>query len=492
MVSEMSGIGTIIDNKYELKKNISKGGMSVVYLAINIHLGNRWAIKEIRKVNQQNSSIFINSLIAEANVMKNLDHLAFPRIVDIIDTEEYLYLVMDYIEGMTLEQFLNEYGPQDEKTVSRWAIELCGALSYLHNQNPPIIYRDMKPSNIMIKPDGGLKIIDFGTARVFNPQKDNDTIALGTRGFAPPEQYSGQTDARSDIYALGMTMKYLITGVNPCLEYSSNTYGTRTISESMQLIIDKCIAFDPENRYQSCEELSNDLSRVCNNIESKKPKNVIKILLPILAIVIAVGITITVFADKNNNDINNQQREKQMTTVSTTIEPTDTVLTAPYTVGMDYEKALSLLKRLGFTVESKEEYNDNIEYGYVIRQSIQAGKQFDKPQMIELVVSKGKEKKDTNITEVSPNSNDYSDNSNSNRENIDYNSGNSDIDSVVSDRENSLDNGSSSNDDNSINDSRSENSDNGSPEQGSNEQGGENVETGNGAAQFELPIVPSD
>ena len=196
-------------------------------------------------------------MIAEAGLMKDLDHPAFPRIVDIIDTDEYLYPVMDYIEGQTLEQVLNEYGPQDEKTVARWAIELCGALSYLHNQNPPIIYRDMKPSNIIIKPNGSLKIIDFGTARVFNPQKANDTVALGTRGFAPPKQYAGRTDARSDIYALGMTMKYLVTGNNPCLEYSSNTYETKQISESMQAIIDKCTEINPDNRYRSCEELAN-------------------------------------------------------------------------------------------------------------------------------------------------------------------------------------------------------------------------------------------
>ena len=95
----------------------------------------------------------------------------------------------------------------------------------------------MKPSNIIIKPNGSLKIIDFGTARVFDSGKANDTVALGTKGFAPPEQYSGQTDARSDIYALGMTIKYLITGINPCLEYSSHTYYSKPVSESMQPIL---------------------------------------------------------------------------------------------------------------------------------------------------------------------------------------------------------------------------------------------------------------
>ena len=256
----MSGIGTILDNKYELQQYINKGGMSAVYLAVNKRLGNRWAIKEIKKSDEKFNQIYINSLIAEARLMKDLDYPAFPRIVDIIETGDCLYLVMDYIEGQTLEQVLKEQGPQDERIVAEWAIEICKALSYLHSQNPPIIYRDMKPSNIIRKPDGNLKIIDFGTARVFNSEKDNDTIALGTKGFAPPEQYSGRTDARSDIYALGMTMKYLITGINPCCDYSSHTYESKPISDYMQAVIDKCIAINPEDRYQSCIELSNDLS----------------------------------------------------------------------------------------------------------------------------------------------------------------------------------------------------------------------------------------
>ena len=467
----MSGIGTIIDNKYELKQYINKGGMSVVYLAVNIHLGNRWAIKEIKKTNEQYNQVFINSVIAEAGLMKDLDHPAFPRIVDIIDTDEYLYLVMDYIEGQTLEQVLNEYGPQDEKTVARWAIELCGALSYLHNQNPPIIYRDMKPSNIIIKPNGSLKIIDFGTARVFNPQKANDTVALGTRGFAPPEQYSGRTDARSDIYALGMTMKYLVTGNNPCLEYSSNTYETTQISESMQSIIDKCTEINPDNRYRSCEELANDLARVCSNSKVKKTNTLIKIIIPVVAVIVALGITITVIAVNNANITKNTQSENMSTSASATIVSTNHIYTVPDTVGMGYEKALLLLKESGFTVESEEEYNDNIEYGHIIRQSIQAGEQFEKPQVIELIVSKGKEKKDTDTLEASSNSKVSSESVNENREYIDYNSGNSSKGNEASNEENSLNSGNLENSDNSKNDS--EYSDVISPEQSSIEHGGQ-------------------
>lgn len=490
MVRKMSSIGTIVDNKYELVQYINKGGMSAVYLAVNKRLGNRWAIKEIKKTNEQFNQIYINSLIAEASLMKDLDHPAFPRIVDIIDTEEYLYLVMDYIEGQTLEQVLNEYGPQDEKTVARWAIELCGALSYLHNQNPPIIYRDMKPSNIIINPNGRLKIIDFGTARVFNPQKANDTIALGTRGFAPPEQYAGRTDARSDIYALGMTMKYLVTGKNPCLEYSSNTYETKQISESMQAIIDKCIEINLENRYQSCEELANDLIQACSNSSSKKPNTLIKIIVPIVVVIIALGITISALAINNTNNTNNKQNENMTATINSTIESTNHIYTVPDTVGMEYEKALSLLRESGFTVESEEEYNDNIEYGHVIRQSVQAGEQFEKPQVIELIVSKGKEKKDTDNSEVSSNSKDSSENVNENGEYIDYNSDNNHVDNDVSESENTGNNKNASNSNSSNNDNDYSVVD--PPDQSSNEDKHDYVDKGIDEIpreEYEMPFI---
>ena len=492
----MSGIGTIIDNKYELIRYINKGGMSDVYLAVNRRLGNYWAIKEIKKSNDRNNQIYIHSLIAEANLMKDLDHPAFPRIVDIIDTKECLYLVMDYIKGQTLEQVLSEYGAQDEKTVAGWGIELCRALSYLHNQNPPIIYRDMKPSNIIIKPDGTLKIIDFGTARVFNPQKPNDTIALGTRGFAPPEQYSGRTDARSDIYALGMTMKYLMTGVNPCMEYSSNAYEAGMISELMQRVVEKCIAVDPESRYQSCAELSNDLLLVFNSRKSKKPNSLIKIIVPAAATIVALIITLTVLAVNSLNNTGNKQSEtepSEATTAAASAAATSAAnrnYAVPDTVGMEYEKALPLLLESGFTVESEEEFNDDAEYGIVIRQSIQAGEQFEKPQVITLVVSKGKEDSDSGKSEASPNSNDSPGNADANREDEDNDSGNT-LNDNDDKEENSSNNGNTSGNDNSNNDSEHSIVD--PPDQSSNDtdiDSGMNQEISND--DYELPFFPRD
>lgn len=153
-----TAIGTVIDGKYEILKQIGKGGMSIVYLAMDKHLNKQWAVKEIKKTaNGKNEEVVVNSLITEANLMKKLDHPALPRIVDIIDNGQTIYVVMDYIEGESLDKVLDEFGAQPEDEVINWAIQICDALSYLHNQRPPIIYRDMKPANVMLKPDGNVK-----------------------------------------------------------------------------------------------------------------------------------------------------------------------------------------------------------------------------------------------------------------------------------------------------------------------------------------------
>ena len=258
----MTPIGTVIDGKYQVLKEIGRGGMSVVYLAMDTHLNKQWAVKEILKRGSgKKDEIIVNSLLAEANMMKRLDHPALPRIVDIIDKGTTIYVVMDYIEGESLDKVLMVEGAQDEAVVIDWGKQLCDALSYLHSQKPPIIYRDMKPANVMLKPEGNIKIIDFGIAREYKEEKLADTTVLGTKGYAPPEQYSGQTDARSDIYALGMTMHHLLTDVDPRSgePYAPVRQWNPALSEGIEVIIDKCVQPAAENRYQTCADLLYDL-----------------------------------------------------------------------------------------------------------------------------------------------------------------------------------------------------------------------------------------
>lgn len=290
----MAEIGSVIDGKYEILREIGHGGMSVVYLAMDTHLNKQWAVKEIKKNGSgKNDEIIVNSLLAEANLMKRLDHAALPRIVDIIDNGVTIYVVMDYIEGESLDKILNEYGAQPEELVIGWAMQLCDALAYLHAQKPPIIYRDMKPANIMLKPEGNIKIIDFGIAREYKEQSLADTTVLGTKGYAPPEQYSGQTDARSDIFALGMTMHHLLTGIDPRSgeAYAPVRMWNPELSEGIELIIDKCVEPAPENRYQNCSDLLYDLEHPDLITRGYKKRQKRKVA----AFMAAAGMTVVLF-----------------------------------------------------------------------------------------------------------------------------------------------------------------------------------------------------
>ena len=307
----MTEIGTVIDGKYEILKEIGRGGMSTVYLAMDKRLNKQWAVKEIRKKGSgKNDEIVVNSLLAEANLMKRLDHPALPRIVDIIDNGITIYVVMDYIEGESLDKILNEYGAQPEDRVIEWAKQLCDALSYLHSQKPPIIYRDMKPANVMLKPEGNIKIIDFGIAREYKEQNFADTTVLGTKGYAPPEQYSGQTDPRSDIFALGMTMHHLLTGVDPRNgePYAPVRQWNPELSEGIEIIIDRCVEPAAENRYQSCADLLYDLEHpelITRGFKKKQKRKLISFITAIsLAVVFAVaGVGFNLAATNvNNND----------------------------------------------------------------------------------------------------------------------------------------------------------------------------------------------
>ncbi len=257
----MAVIGSVIDGKYEILKLIGKGGMSEVYLAMDKNLNKQWAVKEIkRQARNKNNEVIVQSAIAEANMMKKLDHPCLPRIVDIIHRDDVIYVVMDYIEGEPLNKVLDRYGAQTQDIVIEWAEDLCGVLDYLHAQNPPIIYRDMKPANIMLQPNGNIKLIDFGIAREYKEQNLEDTVSLGTKGYAAPEQFGGkgQTDRRTDIYCLGVTLYHLLTGKNPCeppYEIYPIRYWNPELSAGLENIILKCTQLNPNDRFDSCAEL---------------------------------------------------------------------------------------------------------------------------------------------------------------------------------------------------------------------------------------------
>ena len=262
----MLQVGSIVDRKYKILSEVGKGGMSVVYLAINERANKTWAIKEVRKDGVCDFEAVKQGLVAETDMLKKLSHPHMPSIIDVIDTEDSFLIVMDYIEGTSLQKVLKKSGAQPKELVIEWGKQLCDVLGYLHSREPAIIYRDMKPSNVMLKPNGDITLIDFGTAREFkNRAMVEDTTCLGTRGYAAPEQFGGrgQTDARTDIYCLGATLYHLLTGHSPAeppyeikpLSYWDPMYA----GSGLEMIINKCCQQDPAARYQSCAELMYDL-----------------------------------------------------------------------------------------------------------------------------------------------------------------------------------------------------------------------------------------
>lgn len=315
-------VGAVVDGKYEILKQIGKGGMSVVYLAMDKRLNKQWAVKEIKKTaSGKNDEIIINSLLAEANLMKRLDHPALPRIVDIIDNNQTIYVVMDYIEGESLDKILLEYGAQSQDIVIDWGKQLCDALAYLHSQKPPIIYRDMKPANIMLKPEGNIKVIDFGIAREYKEQNLADTTVLGTKGYAPPEQSgSRQTDARSDIYAFGMTMHHLLTGVDPRPAdylYAPIRQWNPELDEGLETLIDKCTALDPDDRYQNCNELMYALEHYEEEGTAEKKRKKKKLAMFIISAALAVIMAITGVACQTLKSYENNKNYDQKINIST-------------------------------------------------------------------------------------------------------------------------------------------------------------------------------
>ncbi len=257
--------GDVIKERYEVLRLIGEGGMSRVFLAADLKLQNKqWAIKEVdRRAKDPVGRPIEQSLASEADLLSKLDHPNIVNIADIEKTENYIYVVMDHVEGQSLDKVVRENGPQSEEDVKNWMVQVCDALDYLHSQTPPVIYRDMKPSNIMLRPDGNVKLIDLGVAREYKDEAKKDTIAFGTEGYAAPEQYgSVQTDPRTDVYGLGATMWHLLGGAAPPKEYplrNVRELNPKVAEGFAQVIIPKCTELDREKRYQSCAEMITDL-----------------------------------------------------------------------------------------------------------------------------------------------------------------------------------------------------------------------------------------
>ena len=252
--------GSLLAGRYRVERFLAGGGMGVVYIGTDQRLAERQcAIKEIfdRFTTPEERAQAIEYFHREADTLSQLNHPAIPAIFDRFGEGNCHYLVMDFIEGRNLEEVLVEQdGPLPESRVVEIARELCDVLSYLHSFDPPVIYRDMKPGNVIVKPDGHVALIDFGIARIFSPQ--GKATLIGTPGFAPPEQYAGKVDQRSDIYSLAASLHYMVTGRDPekhppfsCPPVLSEK---PDVSPFLAQAVDKALAYKIEERPFSAEE----------------------------------------------------------------------------------------------------------------------------------------------------------------------------------------------------------------------------------------------
>lgn len=262
--------GAILLDRYAIQYVVGVGGMGAVYCARDLHFPNvvkRVAVKEM--VNLVRDPVIRDTIVRnferEANILATLNHPCIPRIYDYFSQDDRSYLIIEFIDGKDLETILSEYKDfLPEAQVLNWAIELCDVISYLHNNKPePIIFRDIKPSNIMINAQEHVQLVDFGIAKTFQPGQKGTMI--GTEGYSPPEQYKGESSQRADIYALGATLHHLLTRRDPRLEppFSFDERKIRlinpAISIELEAVIYTALSYDPEKRYSSIEVMKEAL-----------------------------------------------------------------------------------------------------------------------------------------------------------------------------------------------------------------------------------------
>src|SRR5215216_4776414 len=266
--------GVVLQDRYAIEGTLGIGGMSVVYRGRDLRFKDvvrPCAIKEMFQSAPDSNTRLLNlkNFERESGLLATLAHPAIPKVYDFFEENGRFYLILELIPGQDLETALDQAGgPLPEERVARWATQICDVLAYLHNRTPePIVFRDLKPSNVMITPDERIVLIDFGIARNLN-RGDRKGTMIGTEGYSPPEQYRGLAEPRGDLYALGATMHHLLTGSDPRLE-TPFTFHERplrqlnpAISAEMEAVVNRALEYDMATRWSSAEEMKAALLQI--------------------------------------------------------------------------------------------------------------------------------------------------------------------------------------------------------------------------------------
>lgn len=263
----MLSSGLLLDNRYEIIKVLGEGGMSTVYLAKDKRLNKNWAVKEVKESFKDQVD-----LSAEPNILKNLNHSGIPKIIDIFNENDNLYIVEDYIEGNNLDQYIKINSDISITSILSITTKICEILEYLHGLEPPIIYRDLKPQNIIISKEQQVTLVDFGISKIYKVNGNMDTVALGTRGYAAPEQYgANQSNISTDIYGLGAVMFFLVNKRSPNTitePFKDESYSME-ISKEIKDIIKRCMQIEPGERFESINALKKHIENIIWSYDKK-------------------------------------------------------------------------------------------------------------------------------------------------------------------------------------------------------------------------------
>ncbi|MHC9543571.1 MAG: protein kinase [Vulcanimicrobiota bacterium] len=252
------GPGMMLQNRYRIDSRIGGGAMGSVYKIWDTHLEKDFALKEVCPIagSDRERQEVLARFKTEAQLLSTLHHTSIPRVMDYFSEGAGHYLVMDLITGDDLERLVSLKGKPGlpVKEVKEMAVRILDVLVYLHSQNPPVLYRDMKPSNVMKRSsDGSIFLVDFGIAKTLATLKKDAGTAIGTEGYSPPEQYEGKTEPRSDLYALGATMHHMLSGQTPLVPFKFGPLSG--VSEPLQSFIDKALKLNPQERFTSAAEM---------------------------------------------------------------------------------------------------------------------------------------------------------------------------------------------------------------------------------------------